>query len=89
MIIMALATMSTLKNYKSRIDFGTEESMAFSPGYAINFLIKRYSIPAVKWGYDRSIIGLETKNQYLFWKDNGGSLEFKGILDKKKNKNER
>lgn len=73
---------STLLGYKSKIKWSDSKSMAFSPGFAINSVIKRYKIPAKKWGYSGSIIGVETNKQFMFWKDSGYSLEFKGLLNK-------
>lgn len=49
---------------------------------AINAVIKEYGIPVKRWGYSGSLIGVETNKQYLFWRDRGTHLEFKGILDK-------
>lgn len=56
--------------------------LPFSQGFAINFLIKRYKIPAIRWGFKGSLIGLETKKQFLIWKDMGSSLSFMGIVNK-------
>lgn len=80
---MTQAKKSTLENYKSKIKFTTKKNLPFSQGYAINALVKNYKIPVKKWGYDGALIGLETNKQYLFWRDIGGELEFKGLLNKK------
>jgi hypothetical protein len=79
---MTMAKESTLKGYKSKIKWTTDKTLPMMQGMAINEVIKRYNIPAKSWGYSGSIIGVETSKQYLFWKDLGSHLEFKGILDK-------
>lgn len=79
---MAKVKDSTLQNYKAQISWTTDKKLPFSQGYTINALIKEYQIPAIRWGYDGSLIGLETKRQYLFWRDLGTSLEFKGLINK-------
>ena len=73
---------SKLKVYKRKIKWGTPKSMPFSQGWAINQVIKTYNIPAIKWGWNYDVIGLQTKKQYLFWRDNGGNLSFLGLINK-------
>lgn len=74
---------STLKKHINSIKWTTQKKkLPFSQGFAINFLIKRYKINAIRWGYQNNLIGLETKKQYLIWKDAGSSLEFLGIVNK-------
>jgi hypothetical protein len=79
---MARATQKTLESYKNKIVFGTEQSLPMGQGYAINSVIKEYNIPAIAWGYHGSLIGVETKKQFIIWRDRGTHLEFKGIIDK-------
>jgi len=73
---------STLEGFKNQIKWSTDKSLPFAQGYSINFVIKRYKIPAKAWGYHGSLIGVETNRQYMFWRDNGVSLDFKGLLNK-------
>ncbi len=47
----------------------------------VPILVEEYKIPAKKWGYHHSHIGIETKRQKLFWRDEGIQLIFLGILD--------
>lgn len=79
---MTQATKNTLLKFKKEIKWGTETNLPFSQGYAIKTVIDTYSIPAKRWGYGGSLIGVETNKQMMFWRDKGGSLEFKGILNK-------
>ncbi|MBL7105663.1 MAG: hypothetical protein ISS18_15160 [Bacteroidales bacterium] len=81
---MAIDKKITLRSYKNKIKYGKKKHMGFSQGWAINYLIKRYKIQAIAWGTHIGIISIETKKQYLFWRDMGHSLEFKGILNKTK-----
>jgi hypothetical protein len=79
---MTQAAKNTLMKFKNQIKWGSETKMPFGPGEAINTVIQAYKIPAIKWGWDGSLIGVETKKQFMFWRDNGASLEFKGLLNK-------
>ncbi len=79
---MTQAKKTTLQSYKRKIKWTNKTDMPFGQGWAINEVIKRYKIPAKRWGYWHSIIGVETNKQYIFWKDLGGELEFKGLLNK-------
>ncbi len=79
---MTQATEKTLKSYKSKIKFGTKKELPAIPGMNINGVIKQYKIPAIAWGWSGSLIGVETKKQYIFWRDFGTHLEFKGLLNK-------
>ncbi len=80
---MVQANEKTLMSYKRKIKWGREKSLPFAQGYAINEVIKQYKIPVIRWGYSFDIIGVETKKQYIFWRDRGGELEFKGLINKK------
>ena len=80
---MAQASENTLKSYKSKIDFGTEENLPMSPALAINEIISKNKIPAIAYGYDGTLIGIETKISYMFWRI-GTDIEFKGTLLKSK-----
>ena len=75
-----------LETLKKKVKYGTESTLPFSQGWVINEMIKRYNIPAKKWGYYHDIISIETNRQYLFWKDLGGRIDFLGVLDKVKTK---
>jgi len=72
----------TLQSYKNKIKWTTERNLPMMQGSLINELISRYGIPAIAWGYDGSLIGIETRKQYLIWRDKGGMAEFKGIINK-------
>ena len=72
-----------LKKLIKNIKWGTQKEMPFSQGWVVNEMIKRYKIPAKKWGYDNDIIGIETKRQRILWKDQGGRVDFLGLVDKK------
>lgn len=73
---------NTLKSYKSKINWGTQtEGLPFSQGMAIKRVMQEVD-GVIAWGYEGSYVGLETRQQYLFWRDMGGYLEFKGILNK-------
>jgi hypothetical protein len=52
------------------------------PGNNINTLIAHYKIPAIKWGYSGSLVGIETKKQIMVWRDKGSHLEFLGLTNK-------
>jgi hypothetical protein len=71
-----------LKKIVNEIDWGEEQEMPMSQGWAINKVIKLYKIPAIRWGYSNNYIGVETKKQYMIWKDKGGHLEFCGVVNK-------
>ena len=71
-----------LKKVLREIKFGQEQSLPMSQGLAIKEVIKRYKIPAQKWGYSGSAIGVETKRQRILWRDRGSHLDFLGIIDK-------
>lgn len=74
---------SLLKSRLKKVKFTSKKKdLPFSQGYAINYLIKRYKINAIKWGWGNSTIALETKKQFLLWEDKGSSLEFLGLINK-------
>lgn len=76
-------TQAYLKSLVKKVRWTTQKTnLPMSQGWAINELIKLYRIPAKSWGWAGSTIGLETNKQYLFWKDNGGELEFLGLVNK-------
>ena len=77
-----MITKSELRILRKKVKWGKQKSLPFSQGWVINDMIKRYKIPAVRWGYDYDVIGIETKKQFIFWKDNGGTVDFLGLLDK-------
>jgi hypothetical protein len=79
---MVQLSQAILKSKIKKIKWGTEKNMPFSQGWAINEVIKTYKIPAKKWGYEYDTIGVQTKKQYILWKDNGGNLEFLGLVNK-------
>jgi hypothetical protein len=72
----------TLMQYIKKINFGTEKTLPLMPGSHINTLIGHYKIPAIKWGFDGSLIGIETKKQIMIWRDKGSHLEFMGLMNK-------
>jgi hypothetical protein len=72
-----------LKELISQIPFGTErEDLPFMQGWAIIEVIKKYSIPAIAWGYYKDLIGVETEKQYIVWRDEGWRLVFLGLMNK-------
>lgn len=71
-----------LTEYVKNVPFGTETKLPFMQGYAINEVIKKYNIPAVAWGYFSDLIGVETKKQYILWRDEGWRLVFLGLVNK-------
>jgi hypothetical protein len=79
---MTQAKESTLKNYVKKINFGTEERLPMIPGGALFDIMRHYKIPAIRWGYNGTLIGIETKKQFLFWRWIGSACEFKGLLNK-------
>ena len=82
---MTKATEKTLQTYRANIKFGKEQKMPLSQGMAIKRLIEEYKIPAIAWGYEGSLIGIETKKQIMIWRDKGTHLEFKGLINKETN----
>jgi hypothetical protein len=75
-------TQKTLMQYIKKINFGTEQKLPMSQGMAIKTVIDTYKIPAIKWGFDGSLIGIETKKQIMVWRDKGSCLEFLGLMNK-------
>jgi hypothetical protein len=73
---------TTLLKYIKSITFGNEQKLPFMPGSRINSLIEHYKIPAIQWGYEGSLIGIETKKQFMIWRDKGYCMEFKGLMNK-------
>ena len=77
---------SSLKKIRSDLKWVDpyKSSHPMSQGLALKELITRYKIPAKKVGYSgaSSYIGIETNKQFLFWRDDGVSLTFKGIINK-------
>ena len=75
----------TLLNYKNKIEFHKLKdglSMPMSQGSLINELMKRYKMPAVAVGWHFDLIGIETKKQFMIWKDIGSHAEFLGLINK-------
>lgn len=68
--------------YLQKVKFGTETSGPAMQFMAINAVIKEYNIRALAWGYYHDVIGIETKKQYLFWRDKGSHIEFVGLVNK-------
>ncbi|MCK9575909.1 MAG: hypothetical protein M0R51_08195 [Clostridia bacterium] len=79
---MTQVARNTLLRYKNEINFSTTTNLPMSQGEAIRTVIATYKIPAIKWGYGGSLIGVETKNQIMIWRDKGHELEFKGLINK-------
>lgn len=80
---MTKAKESTLLTYRAQLQWGNRKDLPAIPGMNIAGVIKEYRIPAIRWAYSGSLIGIETKRQFLFWRDVGGELVFKGLLNKK------
>jgi len=79
----SLRTQGYLKQRIKKIKWTSKTTgLPFSQGFAIKELIKRYGIPARRWGWYGSTIGVETKNQFLLWRDYGWKLEFLGLVNK-------
>jgi hypothetical protein len=72
----------TLMKHIKTIIFGIEQKLPMSQGMAIQIVIDTYKIPAIKWGYNGSLIGIETKKQIMVWRDKGSCLEFLGLMNK-------
>jgi hypothetical protein len=75
-------TPATLKKYKNQIKFGQEKSLPMSQGLLIQEIIKQIGIRPIGWGYHFNLVGLETKKQFLIWRDTGVSAEFLGGINK-------
>jgi len=58
--------------------------MAMSPGLMIKHIIENYKIPALSVGFDyRSCtLGIETKKQFILWRDCGSHAELLGLIQK-------
>lgn len=76
-----------LKKYNAKIKyFGSNdklENIPFSQGSLIKKLIDTYKIPAIRIGYHQDHIGIETKAQFILWRDCGTHAEFMGLINKK------
>ena len=77
----------TLKQYNKNIDYQKLEpslKMAMSPGLMIKHMIKHYKIPALAVGHDcrTGNIGIETKKQFVLWRDCGSHAELLGLIQK-------
>lgn len=70
-----------LKKVLREIKLGQEQSLPMSQGLAIKEVIKRYKIPAQRWGYSGSAIAVQTKKQKILWRDRGSHLDFLGIIN--------
>ena len=85
---MTQATMKSLISYKNEIDWFDinhlygGKGVPFSQGIIADTVIKQYKIPAIRWGYNGSLVGVETKKQIMIWRDKGAVTEFKGIINK-------
>lgn len=76
---------STLMEYNSRIEYGTQQRLPMSQGLLLNDLVKKYNMQnVVRWGYHHDLIGIETTMQYLLWRDVGYGAQFLGIINKEK-----
>ena len=76
--------MVDIRYYIKKIKWGQQESLPMMQGMAIKDVIKEYKMPAIAWGYYADVIGVETKQQTILWKDYGSHLEFLGLLNKDK-----
>ena len=72
----------TLEKYNKKIEYGTQQKLPMSQGSMMNEIAKKYKIPAIRWGYQFDLLGLETKKQFLLWRDCGSHAEFLGIINK-------
>jgi len=76
-------TPEVLKNYNSKITYGTQKKLPMSQGCMLNEIVAKYKITnAIKWGYHFDILGIETPKQFLLWKDCGSYAQHLGIIDK-------
>ena len=85
LFVMAKAKPSTLQKYRSTLTWQDlpADDLPLGQGLALKEVIERYEIPARRVGYGQtSIIGVETNNQIMYWRDHGSHLEFKGIVNK-------
>ena len=77
-------TQQYLKQRIKKIKWTNEPSkLGFAQQLAVKKLIDHYGIPAKKIGSYMSTIGLETKKQFLLWRDKGYEYEFLGLVNKK------
>ena len=72
----------TLQNYIKKINFCNDPRLPGMIGINVLSLIEHYKIPAIKWGYGGTLIGIETKKQIMVWRDKGSHLEFLGLHNK-------
>jgi CRISPR/Cas system-associated exonuclease Cas4 (RecB family) len=70
-----------LKQVLREIKLGQEQSLPMAQGMAIKEVIKRYKIPAKRWGYSGSAIAVQTNKQKILWRDRGTHLDFLGIVN--------
>ncbi len=76
--------MVDIKYYDKKIEWGMPDKLPMSQGMAIKEVIKEYKMPVIALGYYMDVIGVETKNQKMFWKDYGTHLQFIGLINKDK-----
>ena len=72
----------TLAEYNKKIEYGTQQKLPMSQGSMMNEIAKTYKIATIRWGYHQDLIGLETENQFLIWRDCGSHAEFLGLINK-------
>ena len=72
----------TLQACNDKIGYGTQQKLPMSQGSMMNEIAKTYKIAAIRWGYHQDLIGLETKLQFLLWRDCGSHAEFLGLINK-------
>jgi len=72
-----------IKYYKVRKGL----KLPMSPGILIQELIKRYKIFPQRVGYNPLMghVSIETKKQFILWRDNGVGAEFLGLINKGEN----
>lgn len=77
----------TLLKYQKDIEYHKIKpglKMPMSPGILIQELIKRYKMPALAVGYNPRMghVAVETKKQFVLWRDNGVGAELLGVINK-------
>ena len=73
----------TLKRYHKKINYqNLDAEFPFSQGYLLKYLREHYKVPAIRAGYAGDLVSLETKRQFIIWRDTGVGAEFIGLINK-------
>ena len=73
----------TLKRYHKKINYqNLDAEFPFSQGYLLKYLREHYKVPSIRAGYAGDLVSLETKRQFIIWRDTGVGAEFIGLINK-------